>query len=248
MRSLSVNPFDLPPLAAALAAASTGLAALAAALEPLAGAASAALAIVLVTLAVRAALIPLGRAQVRAESVRRRLAPRLRELRTRYRTRPETLQAKTFELYRAEGAHPLTGMWTVLVQLPVVGLLYAAVTHPSAAGSVLLSATLYGAPLGDPLLTTLTASAGWPAVLVVAAVLGALAVTATLARRQQLRLAALDGSAVGLARAVSLLSYLTVGFALIAPLAAGLYLVVSTTWTLAERTILRRIIDPAPAV
>jgi YidC/Oxa1 family membrane protein insertase len=66
-----------PPLAAVLDTAHTLLLGLAALLEPLAGSAAAALAIVLVTIVVRAALIPLGVLQVRAEAARRRLAPKL---------------------------------------------------------------------------------------------------------------------------------------------------------------------------
>ena len=56
-------------------------------LEPFAGVASAAAAIVLVTLLVRAALIPVGVSQAKAERTRARLAPRIAELRRRTRTR-----------------------------------------------------------------------------------------------------------------------------------------------------------------
>lgn len=45
-----------------------------------------------------------------------------------------------------------------------------------------------------------------------------------------------------LARALSWLPLTTVGFAAFVPLAAALYLLVISTWTLAEREVLRRAI------
>ena len=241
-----MNIFDIPLIAAALEAAYRGLTALVAILQPIVGGASAALAILLVTVLVRAAMIPLGRAQVRAEFARRRLAQRLRELQRRYAARPEVLRTKTLELYRAEGTHPLADTWTLLVQLPVVSLLYAELTRVVIAGqsNMLLTAQLGGVPLGSSLLAAIGTSPSLPGLLVVGAVLTALALTATLSRRQALRLAVLDGSATPLVRAVSLASYLSVVFALFAPLGAGLYLAVSTAWTLAERAILRRTLAP----
>jgi YidC/Oxa1 family membrane protein insertase len=44
-------------------------------------------------------------------------------------------------------------------------------------------------------------------------------------------------------RALSWLPFATVLFAAIVPLAATLYLAVSTTWTLVERTVLRRVLS-----
>lgn len=240
--------YAFPPLAAILDAAHSGLTALVTMLEPVAGAASAALAIVLVTLVVRLAMVPLGRAQVRAEFTRRRVAPRLRDLRTRYAARPEILQRKTLELYREEGASPLAGMWTVLVQAPVVGVLYSVLARPVISGhaNALLTARLGGVPLGHGLGTALIGGSGGVGVVVVLAILAALAVTAALSRRQALRLAEQDGALTPLVRGMSWLSFLTVPFALIAPLGAGIYLVVTTTWTLVERAVLRRALSPAP--
>lgn len=45
----------------------------------------------------------------------------------------------------------------------------------------------------------------------------------------------------------SLLPYLTAVFAAFLPLAAGLYLLTTTAWTVLERSLLRRILLPAPA-
>ena len=48
----------------------------------------------------------------------------------------------------------------------------------------------------------------------------------------------------GLVRALSFLPYVTVVFAAFVPLAAAVYILTSTAWTVAERFTLRRMLDP----
>jgi YidC/Oxa1 family membrane protein insertase len=233
-----------PPLAAVLDTAHTLLLGLAALLEPLAGSAAAALAIVLVTIVVRAALIPLGVLQVRAEAARRGLAPKLADLQKRYRKNPETLQRKTLELYRDAGVSPFAGLLPALAQGPVVSVLYGIAVSPTLNGhpNELLAETLFGAPLGQAFPAMLATPS--LAVLVPVALFAIMAVVAWFTRRQTLRLAATAPTAEGpLASATGILSWLsfaTVLIALFVPLAAVLYLAVSGAWTFVERTILRR--------
>jgi YidC/Oxa1 family membrane protein insertase len=233
-----------PPLAAVLDAAHSALLGLAGILEPLAGPTAAALAIVLVTLAVRALLLPLGVLQVRAELARRRLAPRLAELQKRYRKNPELLQRKTLELYREAGVSPFAGLWPALAQAPIVSVLYGVAVSPTLNGqpNELLRETLLGAPLGLSFPGMI--GGGSLDVLVPLALLLVMAVVAWFTRRQTLRLAAAapaaEGPLAGMTASLSWLSFLTVGIAAFVPLAAALYLAVSTTWTFVERTLLRR--------
>jgi YidC/Oxa1 family membrane protein insertase len=226
-----------PLIAAVLDAAHAALLALVGILEPVAGSLSAALAIVLVTLVVRAALIPLGALQVRGEVARRRLAPKIAELRRRHKN-PETLQRKTLELYQKEGVSPFAGLWPALAQAPVVSVLYGVAVSAQLNGhpNELLTQTLFGAPLGVSL-PGMWASPSL-AVLVPVALLAVMAVVAWFTRRQTLRLA--DGEGGGVPGALSWLSFTTVVIATFVPLAAALYLTVSTTWTFVERTLLRR--------
>lgn len=242
-----------PPLAAVLDAAHTALLGLASLLEPLAGPAAAALAIVLVTLAVRALLIPLGVLQMRAEVARRRLAPKLAELQKRYAQNPETLQRKTLELYRAEGVSPFAGMLPALAQLPVVSVLYGVAVSPTLNGrpNELLAETLFGAPLGLSVVGMFGAS---PLdALVPLALLAVIAVVAWFTRRQTLRMAAAapaaEGPLAGMTNTLAWLPFLTVVIAAFLPLAAVIYMTVTTTWTFVERTVLRaRLTPPAPAL
>jgi YidC/Oxa1 family membrane protein insertase len=242
-----------PPVAALLGGVTTLFTGLSGLLAPLAGDAASALAIVLLTVAVRAAMIPLGAAQVRAEVVRRRIAPKLQALQKRYAKDPQRLQQKMSELYRDEGTSPLAGMWTALVQLPVVTVLYTVFGHATIAGhaNVLLGDTLLGVPLGTSLGGILGGGAAlWPALPVVLLVLVALTVTAWFSRRQVLVVAQASGTEpTTLTKVLASTAFLSVVFAAIAPLSAGIYLVTTTTWTLVERTLLRRRIDPlfAPA-
>jgi YidC/Oxa1 family membrane protein insertase len=240
-----------PPLAAVLDAAHSALLGLAGLLEPLAGSAAAALAIVLVTLAVRAALIPLGVLQVRAEVARRRLAPKLAELQRRWKKNPEKLQAATLDLYRSEGVSPFAGLWPALAQAPIVSLLYGVAVSAQLNGhpNELLTETLFGAPLGLSL-PGLFASPTL-AVVVPLALLAVMAVVAWFTRRQTLRMSATspvaEGPLAGMTGALSWLSFTTVLIAAFVPLAAALYLTVSTTWTFVERTVLRRRLTPTTA-
>jgi YidC/Oxa1 family membrane protein insertase len=236
-----VNISDWPPVAALLHAASSALTALADLLAPLAGASAAALAIVLVTLLLRAALIPVGRSQVRAEAGRRRIAPKLAELRRRFARDPERLQRETLALYAAEKVSPFAGLLPMLAQAPVVSLVYGVFTHATIAGTAnaLLGQHLLGVPLGASLTSLLGALS--PATLLVFGALLAVIVATVLLGRRENRRWMIDPTAGGrLASVLSWLPLITVVFAAIVPLAATLYLAVTTVWTQVERAILRR--------
>lgn len=242
---MTVDPFSFAPLAALLDLTSSGLMALTSLLTPLAGPSAAAAAVVLVTLLVRAVLIPAGIAQARAEQTRARLAPRLREIQKRHRSDPERLQRETMRLYRDEGASPFAGCLPLLAQAPVVGLIYAVFLHPTIGGqpNALLAEVLAGVPLGQSLVRAVAAGtadgATW---LVFGIVVIAIAAVGELTRRL-LRPAPLGPDASGPRIASGLLGVLHFATAVVAvfvPLAAALYLLVTVIWTLGQRLVLRR--------
>jgi YidC/Oxa1 family membrane protein insertase len=240
--------FSWPPVAALLDGAYGLVTGLSTAVEPIAGTAAGLVAVVVLTVLVRILLIPVGVSQVRAEYGRRRLAPRLAELQRRHAGDRETLATKTMELYRAENVSPFAGMLPLLAQLPVVTLVYAVFTHPSVAGhpNALLGEHAFGAPLGTSFVGLTGAGAGvWPAMLVYLGVLALIALVTTVSRRV-LTLPQPEGSGTpgGMLRALSFLPYVTVVFAAFVPLAAAVYILTSTTWTVAERWTLRRLLDP----
>ncbi|GAB3096341.1 YidC/Oxa1 family membrane protein insertase [Isoptericola nanjingensis] len=242
--------FALPPVAAVLGGAYHALMSLTHLLEPALGVGAAAAAVVAVTLAVRAALIPVGISQARAERTRVRLAPRVAELRLRHRADPEALQRATMQLYADEGTTPLAGCLPMLLQAPVIGVIYSVFVHAEIAGeaNALLGHTLFGVPLGSSLVGVLSGGApGVAAVVVLGVLVLAVALVGELTRRAALpggRLAVPSATTVpgpaGMQRALGALQFVTAVVACFVPLAAGLYLLVTVAWTLVQRVLLRR--------
>ena len=251
--------YALPPIAALLDGAHALLMGLAALLEPLVGAGSAAAAVVLVTVLVRVALITVGVSQAKAERTRARLAPRIAELRRRHANDPERLQRELLGLYSAEGTSPMAGCLPLLVQAPIVGVIYALFILPTIAGhpNALLEQQLAGVPLGSSLAGSIVSGTLDPgAAVVFAVVIGSIALFGELTRRafrpQPAAGAASDpatgpvavlGSA-GMLRTIGLLQFLTAVIAVFVPLAAALYLLVTVAWTLGQRLVLRRAYPP----
>lgn len=235
--------FALPPLAALLDLSTRGLLALTSFLSPVAGGTAAALAVVVVTLVVRAVLIPVGVSQARAERDRSRLAPRLRVLRQRWGKNPERLQRETMQLYRDAGVSPVAGCLPVLAQAPVVGLLYAVFLHAQVAGhaNALLAESVAGVPLGTSLLAAVTSGAA--DAMTVALLGGVIVVIAGAGEltRRFLRPPQDPAAPAWAGRLVAVLPFTTAIVALFVPLAAGLYLAVTSVWTFGQRWVLRRI-------
>ncbi|MFJ8671375.1 YidC/Oxa1 family membrane protein insertase [Streptomyces sp. NPDC093589] len=222
----------------------------AAAIDPLFGTAATAAAIVLVTLAVRAALHPLARAAARGEKARSALAPQIAELQRKHKGHPERLQKAMTALYAETGSSPLAGCLPTLLQLPVFFLMYHLF---STGGGALLDHTLLGAPLGGHW-TQALADGGvlGPHGLVYLALFALIAGVATWNfRRARATMAAAPEASAGagaaavpgmarMAKLMPLLSFGTLITVAVVPLAAGLYMVATTTWTACERALLHR--------
>jgi len=240
--------YAFPPIAAILDAAYALLMHLIALVEPVAGTAAAAASVILLTLLVRAALIPVGISQARAEQTRSRLAPKLRELQKRHKRDPERLQRETMKLYADEKTSPFAGCLPMLAQAPVVAIVYALFLHPAVAGhaNALLTHELLGVPLGlSALGATTSGTATFATAGVFAGVIAVIVVVAELTRRAFRP--QLDGSVdasplagAGMARVAGVLQFTTAVFALFVPLSAALYLATTVAWTLAQRVVLRR--------
>jgi YidC/Oxa1 family membrane protein insertase len=221
-------------------------------LGPFLGGGASAAAIVVLTMAVRTALIPLAVRQVRAELTRRRLAPLLAELNRTHAKNPERLRTELAALYARESASPFAGILPALAQAPVISLIYALFVHPSINGHInaLLTDTLFGIPLGNTLFSafSLQHALVFGSILLVLA--GIAQASRVVARRFEARQPASVTAATaspatlapsaGLVRALSFAPFISVVFAAFAPLAAAIYLAVSTVWTLVERSVLRR--------
>lgn len=216
-------------------------------------------AVILLTLLVRLALHPLNRRTQHQAVARRELQPKIDALRERHKNDPQALQRATLDLHRQEGVPLAPGCLSVLVQLPVFGMVYRLFTASEIAGrhNQLLDHAFLGTPLSAHLATA-DAGQRW----VFLALIGLTLVVAAFAAWQLRRHMAEDRALLPLptsAREVSeqqqavadtmeqvtrvmpLLSFGTVLAVSALPLAAGLYLVTSSTWGLLERASLRRI-------
>jgi YidC/Oxa1 family membrane protein insertase len=238
--------FSFPPISATLDAAYALLMGLAAILQPIAGDASAAVAIILITLLVRAVLIRTGVAQARAEQIRARLAPRLRALQHRHKNDRERLRRETMALYAQEKASPFAGCLPVLIQAPVVGIIYALFLHAVIAGhpNGLLAEQVLGVPLGASVIGLIgSGTVTVPAAAVFGVVIVLIAAVAEISR-QGLRppesTRSAEPGAAGALRLVGMMQYSTAVAATFVPLAAAIYLLVTIVWTLVQRLILRR--------
>ncbi|MGH8878960.1 MAG: hypothetical protein ACRD0P_16745, partial [Stackebrandtia sp.] len=108
----------------------------------------------------------------------------------------------------------------------------------------LLDDTLAGVPLGQHLSDTLNAFGALSAQSLVFAVLFAALAAVALwtyrrTRRTMAESPAPEGPAAALSRVMPLLSFGTVIVAAVVPLAAGVYLLATTTWTVSERSWLQ---------
>lgn len=203
-------------------------------LQPFAGTYAAVIAIVVCTLLVRLCLVPLSVRAQRGAKARAELMPQLKQLTDKHRDNPERLQREVAKLQSESGTSLFAGFLPTLAQLPFFWLMYTLFSRAMVAGESnhLISGSLLGAPLGTqwPILT------GTPAYVVVALLL---CVVAFFSARLQLR--QLDPSATTLSRRIAqVLPFGTLLTAAFVPLAAGLYLLTTTTWTLLERTVLTR--------
>ena len=214
-------------------------------LTPVLGGLAAVAAIIAFTMAVRVLLMPLSLRALRGQAVQARLAPQLQALRQRYAKQPERLQREMSALYKREGTSLFAGITPLLLQWPFLSVMYLLFRSPQVGGkpNTLLSHDLLGVPLGMHWL-----SGAGPASLQGAVFLGVFALLAGLcwlsARLGRLMTAQASGAQAapaatgGSGLLVRVLPYLTVVIAAFAPLAAGIYLLTSLAWSLAEQEVL----------
>ncbi|MFC9285201.1 YidC/Oxa1 family membrane protein insertase [Streptomyces sp. NPDC057052] len=225
-------------------------------LEPLFHASAAAAAIVLFTALVRLLVHPLSRAAARGQKARAALQPRIAELRARHARDPEKLQRAVLELHARERVSPLSGCLPGLLQAPAFLLLYYVFSHSTIGGETngLLTHRLLDAPLGDRWTDALAAGGVFGgAGLVYLALFAVVAAVATAGYRLARRATAVNAAAVSPAaggeqvpglgavtRVMPFLSFFTLVTVAVVPLAAALYVVTSTAWSVAERALLHR--------
>jgi YidC/Oxa1 family membrane protein insertase len=212
-------------------------------LTPALGGMAAVAAIVVFTVAARLILMPLSLRGLRGQAAAARLAPRLQDLRKRYARQPERLQREMTALYQREGTSMLAGLTPFLLQWPLLSVMYLLFRSAQVGGrpNTLLTRDLFGVPLGSHWLAGAgPVSAHGLVFLGVFALLAGLCWLSVRLGRQMTPQPAGVGGAKAPGALIRVLPYLTVVFAVFVPLAAGIYLLASTGWALAERTFFWR--------
>lgn len=214
-------------------------------LTPALGGLAAVAAIVAFTMAVRLLLMPLSLRALRGQAAQARLAPQLVALRQRYGKQPERLQREMAALYKREGTSMFAGFAPLLLQWPFLSVMYLLFRSPTVGGTAntLLTHDLFGVPLGAHWLSgtgplALASAQGVVFVGLFALLAGLCWLSARLGRLMAAQATGATAGSPGLL--VRALPYVTVVIAAFAPLAAGIYLLTTLAWSLAERMLYSR--------
>ena len=93
--------------------------------------------IVALVVVLKAAFYGLNASAYRSMAKMKAVAPRVQELRERYKDNPQQMQAETMKIYREEKVNPLGGCLPILIQMPIFFALFTVLTS---------SAEMRGAP------------------------------------------------------------------------------------------------------
>ncbi len=88
-------------------------------------------AIILFTLMTRLILFPLMRKQYHSIAKTQRIQPRLKRIQERYKDDRQLMQQKTLEMYKKEGVNPMGGCLPMLIQLPIIFVIWRAMLYAS---------------------------------------------------------------------------------------------------------------------
>jgi len=216
-------------------------------LTPVLGGLAAVAAIVVFTMAVRLLLMPLSVRALRGQAAQARLAPQLVALRQRHGKQPERLQREMAALYKREGTSMFAGFGPLLLQWPFLSVMYLLFRSPTVGGTAntLLTHDLFGVPLGAHWLSGagplgLASAQGVVFVGLFALLAGLCWLSARLGRLMTAQATGISPAAGNPGLLARALPYLTVVIAAFAPLAAGIYLLTTLAWSLAERMLYSR--------
>ncbi|MES2274294.1 MAG: membrane protein insertase YidC [Chlamydiota bacterium] len=84
-----------------------------------------ALAIILLTIALKAMMYPLNAWSIRSSIKMQEIAPKVKVIQERYKKDPRKAQTEVMNLYKESGVNPITGCFPVLLQMPfLIGMFY----------------------------------------------------------------------------------------------------------------------------
>ena len=81
-------------------------------------------AIILITLAIKIVLYPLTVKQIKGMKAMQDLQPKMKELQTKYKDKPEKLQQEMIKLYKETGVNPMAGCLPLVLQMPIFIIIF----------------------------------------------------------------------------------------------------------------------------
>ena len=88
------------------------------------------IAIILLTLAMRVLLLPLGLKQIRSMQSMQAIQPQVKAIQQKYKGNRQKINEETMKLYRERGVNPLSGCLPLLLQFPLLIALFAVLRVP----------------------------------------------------------------------------------------------------------------------
>jgi len=108
-------------------------------------------AIILFTLLVKLTLFPLSYKGMMSMQKLKDLAPKMKELKTKYKDDPAKLNAQMMEMYKKNGANPMGGCLPMLLQIPVFFALYRVLLNADELqGAIWISGWIDNLAAADP--------------------------------------------------------------------------------------------------
>ena len=219
-----------------------------------------ALSIVLLTVMIRTALIPLFVRQINSSRNMQLLQPKVKELNEKWGHDRERLGQETMKLYKDEGVNPMASCLPLLLQMPIfLALFYVlnSVSHGNALGyffetnphlvTSLQSATIFGAPISSTFLPFTTfGPTQFVTLTLIILMVGVLFITQLQLMRKNMPPEALTGQ---MAQQQKMMLYLFPGIYAIGgvsiPIGVLIYWLTSNLWTMGQQYILIHN-NPAP--
>lgn len=89
------------------------------------------IAIIIMTIGIKAILAPLTAKQVKSMKGMQKLQPKMKEIQNKYKNDPQRVQQEIAKMYKELGVNPLSGCLPLLVQMPfLIAIFYALQGYP----------------------------------------------------------------------------------------------------------------------
>ena len=86
--------------------------------------------IIVLTVAIRLILLPLGIKQIRSMQNMQAIQPMVKQIQQKHRQNKQKQQEEIMKLYREHGVNPFAGCWPVLLQFPILIAMYSVIRFP----------------------------------------------------------------------------------------------------------------------